>query len=92
MATFNSHMFYLKVADLEERTALLEHLKANDTLAVFHYVPLHTAAAGEQFSRFHGEDRYTTTESERLIRLPMWYGLPKDDQARVISAIEEFYV
>ena len=90
--THNAHMFYLKVADLDERTALLEHLKTNDILAVFHYVPLHTAAAGEQFARFQGEDRYTTTESERLIRLPMWYGLPKDDQARVISAIEEFYV
>jgi dTDP-4-amino-4,6-dideoxygalactose transaminase len=90
--THNAHMFYLKVADLEERTAVLEHLKANDILAVFHYVPLHTTAAGEQFARFQGEDRYTTTESERLIRLPMWYGLPKDDQVRVISAIEEFYV
>ncbi|MET4161020.1 dTDP-4-amino-4,6-dideoxygalactose transaminase [Marinobacterium sp. MBR-111] len=90
--THNAHMFYLKVADLDERTALLEHLKTNDILAAFHYVPLHTAAAGEQFARFQGEDRYTTTESERLIRLPMWYGLPKDDQARVISAIEEFYV
>ncbi len=88
----NAHMFYLKVADLGERTALLQHFKVNDILAVFHYVPLHTAAAGEQFARFQGEDRYTTTESERLIRLPMWYGLPKDDQARVISAIEEFYV
>lgn len=90
--THNAHMFYLKVADLDERTALLDHLKANDILAVFHYVPLHTAEAGEQFARFQGEDCYTTTESERLTRLPMWYGLPKDDQARVISAIEEFYV
>lgn len=90
--THNAHMFYLKVADLDERTALLDHLKANDILAVFHYVPLHTAAAGEQFARFQGEDRYTTKESERLIRLPMWYGLPKDDQALVISAVEEFYV
>jgi len=90
--THNAHMFYLKVADLDERTALLDHFKANDILAVFHYVPLHTATAGEQFARFQGEDRYTTKESERLIRLPMWYGLPKDDQARVISAIEEFYV
>ena len=88
----NAHMFYIKVADLNERTALLEHLRVNGILAVFHYVPLHTAAAGMKFARFHREDRYTTTESERLIRLPMWYGLPKHDQARVISAIEEFYV
>lgn len=88
----NAHMFYLKAANLDERTALLAYLKEKDILAAFHYVPLHTAVAGEQFARFQGEDRYTTKESERLIRLPMWYGLPKDDQARVISAIEEFYV
>jgi len=88
----NAHMFYLKAADLEERMALLEHLKANSVLAVFHYVPLHTAKAGESFARFHGEDRYTTKDSERLIRLPMWFGLSQDEQARVISTIEEFYV
>ena len=88
----NAHMFYLKAASLDERTTLLAYLKEKDILAAFHYVPLHTAVAGEQFARFQGEDRYTTKESERLIRLPMWYGLPKDDQARVISAIEEFYV
>jgi dTDP-4-amino-4,6-dideoxygalactose transaminase len=92
VCTHNAHMFYLKVADLDERTALLDHLKTNDINAVFHYVPLHTAVAGKQFACFQAEDRYTTTESERLIRLPMWYGLPKGDQARVISAIEEFYV
>ncbi|MBP0048091.1 dTDP-4-amino-4,6-dideoxygalactose transaminase [Marinobacterium sp. AK62] len=90
--THNAHMFYLKVAGLYERNVLLEHFKVKDILAVFHYVPLHTAAAGKRFGRFQGEDRYTTMESERLIRLPMWYGLPKDDQAYVISAIEEFYV
>lgn len=88
----NAHMFYFKVTDIKERTALLKHLKANDILAAFHYVPLHTAKAGEQFARFQGVDRYTSTESERLIRLPMWYGLPRDDLERVISAIEEFYV
>lgn len=89
--THNAHMFYLKVADLNERTALLDHLKKNGILAVFHYVPLHTAAAGRKFARFQGEDRYTTIESERLIRLPMWYGLPRNDQVRVITAIKEFY-
>jgi len=87
----NAHMFYLKVADLDERTALLEYLKAKDIMAVFHYVPLHTAAAGEQFARFQGEDHYTTLESERLLRLPMWYGLPKIDQEKVISVIQEYY-
>ncbi len=90
--THNAHMFYLKAADMDERTALLNHLKVNDILAVFHYIPLHTAAAGEQFARFQGENRYTTTESERLVRLPMWYGLPRVDHSRVISTIEEFYL
>jgi dTDP-4-amino-4,6-dideoxygalactose transaminase len=87
----NAHMFYFKAANLDERTALLAHLKAQDILAVFHYVPLHTAAAGKQFAHFHGEDRYTTIESERLIRLPMYYGLSLHDQEKVIAAVEEFY-
>ncbi|WP_144775900.1 dTDP-4-amino-4,6-dideoxygalactose transaminase [Marinobacter maritimus] len=89
--THNGHMFYLKISGLKERTALLEHLKSKGIHAVFHYVPLHTAKAGAAFGRFHGEDRFTTSESERLVRLPMWFGLPKDDQMRLISAIEEFY-
>ena len=89
--THNAHMFYLKTADVEERTALLAHLKAKDIMAVFHYVPLHTAKAGKQFGRFDGEDRYTTTESERLLRLPMWYGLSEVDQQRVVTAVKEFY-
>ena len=88
----NAHMFYVKVADLDERTALLKHFKVNDILAAFHYVPLHSASAGVQFTRFQGEDCYTTRESERLIRLPMYYGLSKDDQARVIAAIRGFFV
>nr|QLL91047.1 lipopolysaccharide biosynthesis protein RffA [Plesiomonas shigelloides] len=89
--THNAHMFFLKVADLDERTALLEHLKAKDIFSVFHYVPLHTAAAGKTFTRFLGRDRYTTSQSERLIRLPMYYRLSKGDQAHVISAVKEFY-
>jgi dTDP-4-amino-4,6-dideoxygalactose transaminase len=89
--THNAHMFYLKVADLDERTTLLNHLKANDILAVFHYVPLHTAAAGEQFARFQGEDRYTTKESERLIRLPMWYGITESEIALVSQVIKSFF-
>jgi dTDP-4-amino-4,6-dideoxygalactose transaminase len=89
--THNAHMFYLKTADVEERTALLAHLRAKDIMAVFHYVPLHTAKAGKQFGRFDGEDRYTTTESGRLVRLPMWYGLSEADQQRVVAAVKEFY-
>lgn len=71
----NAHMFYLKARDLAERSALLAHLKQNGILGVFHYVPLHSAEAGKKFSVFHGVDAYTTRESERLIRLPIWYGM-----------------
>lgn len=88
----NAHMFYIKVSDLNERTALLEHLKDNEVMAVFHYVPLHTALAGKRFSIFNGEDLFTTKESERLIRLPMWYGISEVDIEQVIAAVEGFYL
>ena len=87
----NAHMFYLKCKNLEERTALIRHLKANDILAVFHYIPLHSAPAGEKFGRFDGEDVYTTAESERLVRLPMYYGLTDADREKVIAKVLEFY-
>ena len=87
----NAHMFYLKCKDLEERTALIRHLKNNDILAVFHYVPLHSAPAGEKFGRFDGTDVYTTAESERLVRLPMYYGLTESDRNQVIEKVLEFY-
>jgi dTDP-4-amino-4,6-dideoxygalactose transaminase len=87
----NGHMFYLKCRDLPERTALLAHFKQNDILAVFHYVPLHSAPAGKQYGRFHGVDRYTTVESERLLRLPLWYGMEEDTRNRVIEAVRAFF-
>ncbi len=87
----NAHMFYLKCRDLQERTALIAWLKKNDILAVFHYVPLHSAPAGLRFGRFAGEDRYTTAESDRLVRLPMYYGLTDADRERVIAAVRAFY-
>lgn len=87
----NGHMFYIKCKDVAERAALLTHLKQHDILAVFHYVPLHSAPAGLQFGRFHGVDRYTTRESERLVRLPMWYGMEPGVQLRVIEAVQSFY-
>lgn len=89
--THNAHMFYLKCKDLEERTALISFLKENDILAVFHYVPLHTAPAGLKYGRFHGEDKYTTKESERLVRLPMYYGLEPEKTDYIISKVKEFY-
>jgi dTDP-4-amino-4,6-dideoxygalactose transaminase len=87
----NAHMFYLKTSGLNERSALLEHLKNRNIQAVFHYVPLHTAEAGATFGRFHGEDRFTTNESERLVRLPVWFGIEKSAQQIVVEAIFEFY-
>ncbi len=77
--TNNAHMFYIKVKDLETRTKLLEYLKDNGIYGVFHYVPLHSSLAGEKFARFSGEDVFTTKESERLVRLPMYYGILKID-------------
>ncbi|MBR6771635.1 MAG: dTDP-4-amino-4,6-dideoxygalactose transaminase [Lachnospiraceae bacterium] len=87
----NGHMFYLKAADVEERTALLYFLKENGILAVFHYVPLHSAPAGLRFGRFHGEDRYTTKESERLLRLPLYYRLTEEEVDRIADKVKEFY-
>ena len=87
----NAHMFYIKAKDLEERTALIDFLKANDILTVFHYIPLHTAPAGQKFGRFNGEDVYTTKESERLLRLPMYYGLTEEEKEKVVKKIKEFY-
>ena len=87
----NAHMFYIKTKDMEERKALISYLKERDIAAVFHYVPLHSAPAGLRFGRFHGEDRYTTKESERLLRLPMYYNLSESNQQKVIDAVHGFY-
>ncbi len=87
----NAHMFYIKAKDLEERTALIAHLKSNEILAVFHYIPLHTAPAGQKYGRFHGEDVYTTKESERLLRLPMYYGLTQEQVDYICDKVKEFY-
>ncbi|MEX0606029.1 MAG: dTDP-4-amino-4,6-dideoxygalactose transaminase [Marinobacter sp.] len=87
----NGHMFYLKVKDMDERSALLAHLKADEIYAVFHYVPLHSAPAGLRFSRFHGEDIFTTKESERLIRLPIWYGMEEQTIEYIAYSVIRFY-
>ena len=87
----NAHMFYLKTKDIEERTRLISYLKENGVMAVFHYIPLHSAPAGKKFGRFHGEDKYTTRESERLVRLPMYYGLTDEDITKAIDAVIAFY-
>ncbi|MBQ9482732.1 MAG: dTDP-4-amino-4,6-dideoxygalactose transaminase [Ruminiclostridium sp.] len=87
----NGHLFYIKAKDLEERTALITYLKENGILAVFHYVPLHSAPAGIKYGRFSGEDVYTTRESSRLVRLPMYYGLTESEQDYICECIKKFY-
>ena len=89
--THNAHMFYIKVKDLDERTHLIDFLKEQGILAVFHYIPLHTAPAGRKFGVFCGEDRYTTKESERLVRLPMYYGLEEEKVVYIANKIKDFY-
>ena len=90
-ADHNAHMYYIKLKDLETRTRLISYLKEKGISTVFHYVPLHTAPAGKKFGRFHGVDRYTTKESDRLLRLPMYYRLKPEDRERVVEEIHEFF-
>ena len=90
-AEHNAHMYYIKTKDLETRGRLIDFLAKREIHTVFHYVPLHSAPAGQKFGRFHGEDKYTTKESERLLRLPMYYQLKEEDQEQVVKAVKEFY-
>lgn len=87
----NAHLFYIKAKNIEERTALIEYLKERGVVALFHYVPLHSALAGRKYGTFCGEDIYTTQESERLLRLPMYYQLSENKIRYVIQMIEQFY-
>jgi len=87
----NAHMFYIKTKNIEQRTKLIEHMKDKQILTVFHYIPLHSSPAGKRLGRFYGEDKYTTVESERLLRLPMYYGLTENDVDYVVEAIWDFY-
>ena len=87
----NAHMYYLKLKNLQERTAFINYMKENDVHTVFHYVPLHSATAGLKFGRFAGEDVYTTKESERLVRLPLYYGLAQEDLEKVIRLVYDFF-
>lgn len=89
--THNAHMFYIKTRDLAERTALIQYLKERGVQTTFHYIPLHSAPAGQKFGRFAGEDVYTTRESERLLRLPMYYGLALKTCADICEMIADFY-
>lgn len=88
--THNAHMYYVKLKDLEERTRFIDFMKKRDILCVFHYIPLHTAPAGNKYGEFVGEDKYTTKESERLVRLPLYYNIDCDDLYKIIEAIIDF--
>lgn len=87
----NAHMFYIKTKDINERTNLINHLGKNDIMAVFHYIPLHSSPAGKKYGKFFGEDKYTTKESERLLRLPMYYNLSESDIYYIVENINKFY-
>ena len=89
--TNNAHMFYIKVSNLETRTELISYLKEKGIMAVFHYVPLHSAPAGRKFGRFNGEDRYTTKESERLIRLPLFYSISDEEVEYTIETLLKYF-
>ncbi len=89
--THNAHMFYIKTKNFDERTKMLSYLKDNGINAVFHYIPLHSAPAGKKYGEFRGEDKYTTNESERLVRLPMYYGLKESEIVYISEKIHEFW-
>lgn len=87
----NAHMFYIKCRDLEQRTKLIAYAKENGVQLVFHYIPLHSAPAGLKFGYFNGEDKYTTSESDRLVRLPLYYGLTDDKVQHVIKTVKDYF-
>jgi dTDP-4-amino-4,6-dideoxygalactose transaminase len=87
----NAHMFYIKTSDINERSALIDYLKNHGIGSAFHYIPLHSSEAGLRFGRFSGKDEWTTKESERLLRLPLWYRIPSNDVTQVIETIIKFY-
>lgn len=87
----NGHLFYVKTANLDERNRLLAHLGERGSTATFHFIPLHSADAGRRLGKFVGEDRHTTRESQRLLRLPLWYGMGPERVDRVLSQVEDFY-
>jgi dTDP-4-amino-4,6-dideoxygalactose transaminase len=84
-------MYYIKLRDIEERSAMIRHLREHGILAVFHYIPLHSAPAGLKFGRFDGIDEYTTKESERLLRLPLYYGIGDENRQTVIREVRAFF-
>ena len=87
----NGHIFAIRLKDKEERDALMHTLNAQGIGAAFHYIPLHSSKAGKQYGRFHGEDEVTTAESERLLRLPLYFGMTREEAGQVVQAVTEFF-
>lgn len=87
----NGHLFFIKLKDLEERTNFISFLKQNGVGSAFHYIPLHSSPAGIKFGRFAGTDEFTTKESERSVRLPLWYGLTTDDLKKIVDTVQSFF-
>lgn len=87
----NAHMFFIKCKNIQERTSLIEYLGNNEIMAVFHYIPLHSSPAGFKYGRFCGNDIFTTRESEKLLRLPMYYRLDDESISKVVNCIKKFY-
>jgi len=87
----NAHMFYVKVKDINERTKLIKYLRDHGIQAVFHYIPLHSAPAGKVLGRFHGDDIFTTKESERILRLPLYYNISEEDKLKVVSDVLAYF-
>ncbi len=87
----NAHMFYIKLKDIDERSAMIKHLRQYEIGSVFHYIPLHTSPAGQRFGRFFGDDVFTTRESERLLRLPLYYGLKENQVEFICEKVKEFF-
>ena len=86
----NAHMYYIKLDNIEERTKFINYMKENDILTVFHYIPLHSAPAGREYGVFAGEDKYTTKESERIVRLPLYYNMGETVD-EVISKVYKYF-
>ena len=87
----NAHMFYIKLKNIEQRSNLIKFLKDENIMAIFHYIPLHSSEAGKKFGEFYGVDKYTTVDSERILRLPLYYNIEKEDVRLVCEKIEEFF-
>lgn len=87
----NGHIFYLKCRNINERQAFIDYMKNNGIMCAFHYVPLHSAPAGKKYGIFHGIDEFTTNESERLVRLPLYYGISNVDLDLVVDKTIDFF-